>query len=131
MNENSSATFIVYFHKYVRFAATDFKLLLRSLNDPGTEFQDKETSTDRQIRSLNLNETSRRLLSGLVDYSSSDDNDEGTNTTVEYSKCIEDVMSCLIRLHLKLDRLKSKELLPDNLSSLSDLLELLEEKYES
>jgi len=134
MNENSSSTFIAYFHKYVCFAANDFELFTRTLNGSvPMEFkpQSKEAAeTTSDFGSLNLDDSSSsKLVNGLVDYSSSDDDSQ--YFCIKYGEFTEGVMSCLIRLHLKLDRLASKGLLPDNLHPLSEPLEKLEEKYES
>ena len=63
----------------------------------------------------------------LVDYSSSDcDSDDFE----EKSDIFDKVMSCIIRLHLKLERMKKLELLPLNVACLLDILESVEQLYE-
>lgn len=66
----------------------------------------------------------------LVEYSSSED-DEKEGLCEELTKSSDDTISCLIRLHLKLERMEANELLPVSLESLCEALDHFEKAYES
>lgn len=67
----------------------------------------------------------------LVDYSSSSSSSDMEDSSKQYTKPVESIMSCLIRLHFKLERLGTNTDSTDPMNVLCKRLERLEEIYEN
>lgn len=96
----------------------------------------KEYAIDIDTAVCQLSLEADKKTRNLVGYSSSedeeDDKDESKNTVKENmaSAAVDNLMSCLIRLNLKLDRLNTQNLLPADLNSIVDQLDMIERLYE-
>ena len=117
INETSASTFTCYMVKFVKLAAMEFEQFTRELNPA-------DCNVDGRI----ISAVGNNLCSPpLVVYSSSD---ESSSSCENYTKSVDDTISCLIRLHLKLERMEANGLLPTSLESLCEAFDQFEEVYE-
>lgn len=124
MNETSSITFISYLVKFIKLAAKEFVTFTRDLSQ--IIGVDGDSISGDVISSLVGNIPSSP---SLVDYSSSEE-EENISSCEHYTKSVDDTISCLIRLNLKLERMEANELLPNSLELLREALVQFEEVYE-
>ena len=128
MNETSATTFTSYLVKLIKLAAREFVSFTRDLTQIGAiVISGGVKSGDVVVSSVDKG----NILSSppLVDYSSSSEEETGTPCNY-YTKSVDDTISCLIRLNLKLERMETNGLLPNNLELLREALDKFEEVYE-
>ena len=113
---STESNFLTYFREYLAYIEEDFSFFVTSIN----------------TNDLSCTAYDNCFISSapLVDYSLSEGSDQSEESDND-KELTETIMSCLIKLHLKLERLNIAELLPQNLLSLLDIFESIEQIYEN
>ena len=100
--------------------------------------KDISLSVDHKLRDQEQEPVSEPCSKGciaqsnlLVDYSSSSSSSDMEDQYKQYTKPVEDLLSCLIRLHFKLERLETNVDSAGLVKELCENLEMIEEIYES
>ncbi|XP_057315306.1 uncharacterized protein LOC130656463 [Hydractinia symbiolongicarpus] len=132
---SDESNFLLYFQQFLQYTGENFALLSQTVEtSPMKNFKKSTKDIDTAVCQLSLE--ADKKTRNIVGYSSSEDEEDHKDEyehTVKgkmASEAVDNLMSCLIRLNLKLDRLNTQNLLPAGLNLIVDQLDMIERLYE-